>query len=484
MYTYFASTLVYVLAIFNFVIITRFLSKQDYGLLSIFFITIILCGRGLTLGFQNYIVAKTSSFSSLRKNKTICTLFSFQLFVVIVFFIFALLFAKPIINYFNLANYTSIFYFVIVIISLLPLIYILNSYFFSKQKTKTSVTITLFENGWLLFVILFALIFGYLTLDVIFTIRLILTIFVITGIIVLLLKIDTFKLVIPNKKILKTALVFSIPLLPLIISAYFITAADRYILGFFEGGLSVGIYAYFYSLLQIILSFSLLPTTLLFSYSAKEYVRNIKKSKFFFNAAAKYSLMLLIPGLVGIYVLRNEIVTLISGPKYLSDTYILPFLILFPLLEYFSHFYRQICMLRSRTKYLAVTYVFAGIINIVLNFILIPLYSIKGAAIATIITYALLFALLFWENNAFMEWDFSFFQIHKIVICSLIMGFVISFFHPTEVVSKLLTIAFGAGIYFALLFLSKTFVQDEIKLMKSILESRPLSKRLSKKIFR
>jgi len=156
----------------------------------------------------------------------------------------------------------------------------------------------------------------------------------------------------------------------------------------------------------------------------------------------------------------------------------------FPLFEYFSHFYRRGCILLNKTKYLAVIYVCVGILNIVLNIILIPRFYLIGAAIATVITYLVLFILLFIEGKAIIKWNNDFIKIHKIIFCALIMGIIISFLHPTEIISKLLTIAFGAVIYFILLFVFKTFVNDEIKLIKSILDSRPLSKRLSKKIFR
>jgi len=52
------------------------------------------------------------------------------------------------------------------------------------------------------------------------------------------------------------------------------------------------------------------------------------------------------------------------------------------------------------------------------------------------------------------------------------MGIIISFIRPEYAVTKILTIVFGAGIYFALLFLSNTFVHDEIKLITSIIRRK------------
>jgi len=179
-------------------------------------------------------------------------------------------------------------------------------------------------------------------------------------------------------------------------------------------------------------------------------------------------------------------VTLISGPKYLSEMYVLFFLLLFPVLEFFSVFYTRAIMLRNKTKYLAFCYIVTGVFNIVVNVILIPKYHMIGAAIATIISYLLLVWLLFRKAKQYVSWNNEYIKLDRILMSAFVMGVVLYFFHPTEIVSKIITIIFGAGIYFVCLFITKTFIDQELDLIKSIIRGMPIKQVLgfSSKIFK
>ena len=51
--------------------------------------------------------------------------------------------------------------------------------------------------------------------------------------------------------------------------------------------------------------------------------------------------------------------------------------------------------------------IFGAVINIILNIILIPIYGIYGAAIATAAGYGLMFLLLFYKNREWMPIQLS-----------------------------------------------------------------------------
>ena len=469
-FTYTTSILNFVFSLLFFAVLTRSLSKAEFGVVSLFFITIMLIGPALALGLPNYFIAKVARFKKGARLKTLNTIFSFQLLFIAAFLVIALIVSVPLINGFM--EYKLLLILTILIISTVPFIHILHGYIYGKQMIKTAHFITFLDNIWLIIVPISVGVLGYLTLHTVFYARFIVVLLTLFGVIYYLRKKDGLSLVKPDMRILRNALAFSVPLVPLFISEHLINAGDRYIIAMYSGAAATGAYAFFYSLLLIILNFAAMPNEIFFSYSSKEYKRNREKSNFFFNASAKYCLMLLIPALIGFFMLKEEIVTLISGPKYLSDLYVLPFLILYPLFQYFSVFYHKVALLKEKTKYLAGTYIFSGIFNIVLNLILVPRFGIVGAAVATIITYAVLFGLLFIEGRSFITWNYSFLQLHKIVLAGAVMGFVLYFFHPVDVVSKVLTMGLGAIVYFVSLFLLKSFVKKEIKLLKSILLRR------------
>jgi len=485
-FSYFNKILFMVVNVLLFATLTTYLSKGEYGILSLLFITISLFAGYLDLGLHQYILKDFPGLKAASRQKKFNSIFSFELIVCCVFFIVGLLIVYPLINYFNYQQYWIPVLLSLFIISVTPLYSFLSNLLFARQKISTSQSFSLIHMLWRVLIVVLPFVLGFLSLNYVFGLRFGIVVLSIICLLVYTFRKDKLKIVIPSRSVIRKALLFSFPIIPLTVSMHLIGAADRYIIGIFHGSALVGSYAYFYSLLSFILSFAIFPTALLFTYAAKEFRKNKEKSNFFLNASAKYSLLLLIPGLIGMFVLRNEIVTLISGPKYLSEMYVLFFLLLFPVLEFFSVFYRRAILLRNKTKYLAFCYILTGVFNIVANVILIPKYHMIGAAIATIISYILLVWLLFRKAKRYVSWNNEYIKVDRILMSALVMGAVLYFFHPTEIVSKIITIIFGAGIYFVCLFITHTFVDQELDLIKSIIRGMPIKQVLgfSSKIFK
>ena len=61
-----------------FVILTRFLSKGDYGVVSLFFVTISLLATYLNLGLSVYVVKEFAGLKEKLRQKKLSSLFSFQ----------------------------------------------------------------------------------------------------------------------------------------------------------------------------------------------------------------------------------------------------------------------------------------------------------------------------------------------------------------------------------------------------------------------
>ncbi len=91
--------------------------------------------------------------------------------------------------------------------------------------------------------------------------------------------------------------------------------------------------------------------------------------------------------------LSNPIVKIIYGDGFENVGLLIKFLGLFPLLAVLQSFTQEILILKDKTKKIFIFGLFAALINIVLNFLLIPLFGIYGAAIATITSYFIWFSL-------------------------------------------------------------------------------------------
>lgn len=163
--------------------------------------------------------------------------------------------------------------------------------------------------------------------------------------------------------------------------------SDITILGFMKDDYCVGIYSNavkIYTVVKQIINALIivaLPrlSALYGNGEYKEYNRLIEK-------VLKALTLLLLPVVTGLILLSDETVVLISGPKYAAGAAslrILSIAIAFSILA--SFFTTAILLPRKKEKYILKATMISALVNIGLNFILIPVFSEKGAAMTTVL---------------------------------------------------------------------------------------------------
>jgi O-antigen/teichoic acid export membrane protein len=263
------------------------------------------------------------------------------------------------------------------------------------------------------------------------------------------------------------SLLFSLPLLIFITSSWAIEIGNRYLLNGILGSEAVGLFTLSYSLLGVIASFGTVVSQTFFPYIAAAW--NQKKDyRPYLNAAVKYSLIIIIPAMIGFLAMRKEIITLVSGEQYLEAAKIIPVLLIYPLLTSLTYILYQIVLMRRRTLLLGMTYAVGAAINIGLNLFLIPRFHMTGAAIATVISYAFVFAVLALDARKSLRINNSFIKTGRIIAAAASMGIAVGLVNPATALTKILTIAGGASVYFLLLFLMKVFSSEELGLVRSV----------------
>ena len=97
----------------------------------------------------------------------------------------------------------------------------------------------------------------------------------------------------------------------------------------------------------------------------------------------------------------------IIGSKFILGIEIIPFILI-------SHIFYALYIINMPSIYLCnkqnwspILRIFGALVNIILNIILIPIYGIYGAAIATAAGYGLMFLLLFYKNRVWMPINLS-----------------------------------------------------------------------------
>lgn len=220
---------------------------------------------------------------------------------------------------------------------------------------------------------------------------------------------------------LKEAVVYGFPLIWAEVSNVMLSVGDRYVLQHYMGSAAVGIYSVGYntaeliqSLLALPLRFAVIPIYLSLWNTAGE-----EKTARFLGEALKYYCMLGLPLALGASWFGKDIVTLLSTAKFEEAHTILPYIIL-PLIVHgaFCIFGAGLNIQKKSTSIMYST-LFASMVNIGLNLVLVPRLGILGAAIATTIAYLMLDILLFVQSYYYLKVPIDLASIAKYAILSM-----------------------------------------------------------------
>ena len=270
----------------------------------------------------------------------------------------------------------------------------------------------------------------------------------------------------PKFKNTKKYLNFGIPTVPSNFSNWIVNSSDRYIIGILLGTASVGYYSPGYTLGNAInMLFAplsiLLPATLSKSYDEN----NLKEVNIFLSYSFKY-LMIAIPVTFGISFLSKPILTILSTQEIASQGYLItPFTALSSLLFGAYGIIAEILFLEKRTLISGKIWIIAATLNFILNFVFIPYFGIIGAAITTLIAFAVSLVLTICYSFNSLKFDVNLKFISKSVVSSILMSYIIYLLKPEGLISILLTVGICASVYFIVLFFLKGFNKNELKLL-------------------
>lgn len=168
---------------------------------------------------------------------------------------------------------------------------------------------------------------------------------------------------------------------------------DDYAVGIY--GLSVKIYSISESLMNAVMAVTIPRLAMLFGRKKyKEYNLTLKN-------IINFLILLILPGCVGIMMLSKEIVLIIAGKKYLESVNSLRIIIWAIIFSIFSWLFMQCVLIPAKreAKVLRNT-IITAIVNIILNFILIPFLSYDGTSLSTVLAQLMVMLM-----NGYSSWD-------------------------------------------------------------------------------
>ena len=478
-FTYVMTILGIVIAPFLPVILVRTLTKAEYGVYSLFYSFVQLFITILELAFSQYVLTK---LPGEHQEKRVSTFFSLLLANSLFFTLFALIAFIPSVQHAflgvnRLEGYSMIFLLSIGLIFFGILFRLFHSYYFSRKEASIAALIEFAKNNlWIIAIAVFFLLTSSLSLQGLFLIYIATHAALFLALLIIFLKDSGLKSARMDWGIVSEALRFSLPLVPAIIAGWVIAVSDRYLINYFAGPEAVANYALPYSVLGVITTLGATTALVLYPYFIDEHKQG--KGDRLLMLSIKYGMVLVLPAIAGLFVLREEIITLISGPSYLASAGLIPYLFLFPLFSVLAFVIYQHQLSRHKTKRIGVVYVLGAVFNIILNILLIPRIGIRGAAISTVLSYIFLGLGLYLISKERIRLDFSGIRLGRILLATLTMVaallFLKSFGLKTYLVKGAVILA-GVIIYAGCLFLLKAFDKSEREVIKDIVLKNKLS---------
>lgn len=241
---------------------------------------------------------------------------------------------------------------------------------------------------------------------------------------------------------------------------------DTVMLEFMKGSAVVGWYNAAYNL---ILGFNPVPVLFmnaLLPMMAYTFVKSNESLRYVYEKSFRFLLIFALPLTLGIFLLSDKFILLIYGKGYVDSIGALRILS-FDILLKFLYLCLWFVLIAADQQYkLAFCAAGGAVINIALNFVLIPKFSLIGAAIATIITETYILGIyLYLAHRCALRISLPKIFL-KPIIASAGMAVFIYFLRPINI---FLLVGLSIVVYFGIFYLIRGFSQEDLALLRQLL---------------
>ncbi len=264
--------------------------------------------------------------------------------------------------------------------------------------------------------------------------------------------------------------------LPFFIAAVFTTVyaySDSVLLNLLAGDRFVGWYAVSY---KLTFAFQILPIAVgaaIFPAMSAYFVSSRQLLAKSFERASYYLVVVAVPLALGIFALADPIILTVYTKAFEASIVPLQILILSLPFIFLNFPIGSLLNAANRQRQNTINIGIITVVNIALNVLLIPRFTFNGAAIASLISSVLLFALGLYQVTRVVDVrKLFFFKVtSKCLTAALIMGFLMLQFKDR--LSFLILAPIGAVVYFVILFSIGGFATSDVVKIYRSLAKRP-----------
>ncbi|MCX6150165.1 MAG: oligosaccharide flippase family protein [Ignavibacteriales bacterium] len=236
-----------------------------------------------------------------------------------------------------------------------------------------------------------------------------------------------------DNPLLKKILLFSAPLLLSGILSTLVDVADRFLLNNLMDKEAVGLYSFAYRIALIMNVFIISFRTAWTPYSLRVYKTEPKYAEYF---GANLTKLIAISFLIFLFVslLADDLFSAkvyhlsLLNPKYIGGIGIIPFIMLGYIFSGLVSYYSVYPYLSGKSYHFLISDGIAFVSNIVFNLLLIPVWHLTGAALATTLSFAFSFLYMMIVSKG-IKTEFQKIEIASIVSLGVIFFFIGSYFN-------------------------------------------------------
>jgi O-antigen/teichoic acid export membrane protein len=258
------------------------------------------------------------------------------------------------------------------------------------------------------------------------------------------------------------------------VGTWILSASDRYVIGFYRGTSEVGLYSMGYNIGNIILimvqAFSLaMVPSLLITYESD----NREMTPRLLSELTRVFFLVALPAAVGISVLAQPIIGLMTTEAYYTSSRVVPIIALGNFTYGLSSLAYIGLITAKKSHIMARNWFIAGALNILLNVILVPHFGYTIAAVNFFVSNIVLLLLNITSANKYLKWTVMPKTVLNICLASFIMAgvvFVVIKSSDSHVIKCVAGVIAGIMAYSAMLLVLKEFSRGEILEITSLVK--------------
>jgi O-antigen/teichoic acid export membrane protein len=219
---------------------------------------------------------------------------------------------------------------------------------------------------------------------------------------------------------IKEMLRFSVPLIPAAVAYWLINSTDAYFIQFFKSQSEVGLFSIGASLAS-----GVALLTGAFQQAWGPFAFSIMNEP---DAKRTYANVFLVFGVVSsvlllsMFLFAPEILILLTTPKYYDSAWVASILSINLILIAFTYIASIGTSIAKNNKYYSIGILFASVLTILLDVLLIPIWGKEGSAIATVLAQLIVPVYLFYKAQKLYPIPYPFKKVSVVIGLSILIG--------------------------------------------------------------